>query len=65
MTSQSTIVQLSKQELSALCSQVPETVATDIPAENRHNRQFGSADLWQIRNRGRGRTTRRDLNLYK
>ena len=58
----SIVIRIEEEELSALMSQVKETVATDItvPQSSLKRKKFGAVDLWKCRkmNRKNGTTIR-------
>lgn len=55
------LVSIDRNELKRLCTQVPETLATENLIE-KQQKVFGPADLWQIRRTGRYRVQRRANN---
>ena len=59
--SNSSKVYLELQELDRLCTQVKETVATDITKQTESKQVFSAADLWNIQRLKKERQRRSTL----
>lgn len=59
---QQPIVEMEKEQLQQLCTEVKESIATDADLRNIKH-QFGVADLWNIQKITRYRVQRRHLIL--